>query len=102
MRRVLSSVVALTAAACGDDLHPDSAPIAQATDLTIVAHQDDDLLFMQPDLYDTVRRGGGVTNVYVTAGNGRHGFDLSETRYDGLMQAYGTIDAATALTCRSI
>jgi LmbE family N-acetylglucosaminyl deacetylase len=99
MRWWLCSVLALTAGACGDDLYPDTAPIVPATDLTIIAHQDDDLLFMQPDLYDAVRRGTGVTNVYVTAGNGRHGLDLAETRYDGLMKAYGSIAGARDWVC---
>jgi LmbE family N-acetylglucosaminyl deacetylase len=99
MRRWLHSVVALAAGACGDNLYPDTAPLVPATDLTIVAHQDDDLLLMQPDLYEAVRRGTGVTNVYVTAGNARHGLDLAETRYRGLMQAYATIAHATDWSC---
>src|SRR5689334_20820805 len=99
MRRWQYSVVALAAGACGDDLHPDTAPIVAATDLTILAHPDDDLLFMQPDLYDAVRRGTGVTNVYVTAGNGRHGLDLAGTRSDGLMKAYGAIAGAHDWSC---
>jgi len=87
-------VVALTTGACGDNEPPDlgpGQPLAPASDLTIIAHQDDDLLFMQPDLYDAVKRGGGLTNVYVTAGNGRHGVEAAEPRYDGLMSAYGEI-----------
>ncbi|HEY0988656.1 MAG TPA: PIG-L family deacetylase [Kofleriaceae bacterium] len=99
MRTWLCSVVALAASACGDNLFPDSEPIVAATDLAIVAHQDDDLLFMQPDLYDAVKRGTGVTNVYVTAGNGRHGRDFSERRYDGLMTAYSAIAGANDWSC---
>src|SRR5262245_12656680 len=99
MRTWLYPVVALATGACGDNLFPDSAPIVPATDLTIIAHQDDDLLFMQPDLYDAVKRGTGVTNVYVTAGNGRHGRGFAERRYDGLMTAYGAIAGATDWSC---
>ncbi|MFI9386452.1 PIG-L family deacetylase [Kutzneria sp. NPDC052558] len=36
--------------------------------MQIVAHQDDDLLFMNPDLKDTVNAGRPTTTVYVTAG----------------------------------
>jgi LmbE family N-acetylglucosaminyl deacetylase len=36
--------------------------------MQIVAHQDDDLLFMSPDLQDTVNAGRKTTTVYVTAG----------------------------------
>jgi LmbE family N-acetylglucosaminyl deacetylase len=85
---------AVLAGACGDNLYPDTHPIVPAADLTIVAHQDDDLIFMQPDLYDAVKRKVGVTNVYVTAGNGTQGFGKSEERYDGLMAAYGSIVGA--------
>jgi len=91
MRVWLLVVVVVSAAACGDNRFLDGEPLAAGTDLTIIAHQDDDLLFMQPDLYDAVQRGTGVTNVYVTAGNGNHGLDVAETRYSGLMQAYGAI-----------
>ena len=87
---------AVLAGACGDNLYPDTHPIVSAVDLTVVAHQDDDLLFMQPDLYDAVKRKVGVTNVYITAGNGKQGFDKSEERYDGLMAAYGSIVGAGA------
>ena len=91
--------VAVLAAACGDDLHPATQPIVAASDLTIVAHQDDDLLFIQPDLHDAVKRKTGVTNVYVTAGNSHFGFDFSETRYRGLMAAYGAIAGASDWSC---
>src|SRR5678815_3033697 len=99
MRSWLWSVVVLAAGACGDDLYPDTHPIVPATDLTIVAHQDDDLLLVQPDLYDAVKRKTGVTNVYVTAGNARDGFELSETRYRGLMAAYSAIAGASDWSC---
>ncbi len=36
--------------------------------LQIVAHQDDDLLFMSPDLKDTINAGRPTTTVYLTAG----------------------------------
>ncbi len=34
----------------------------------IVAHQDDDVLFMNPDVYNTVRSGAATVTVYLTAG----------------------------------
>ena len=74
-------------AACGDNELPTGEPLGTAADLTILAHQDDDLILMQPDLYDVVLRGGGLTNVYVTAGNGSHGLDHAEPRYHGLLAA---------------
>lgn len=86
MRRLLGVVIAL--AACGDDRLPDGEPLAPAPDLTVVAHQDDDLIFMQPDVADLAARRGGLTNVYVTAGNGRRGVVAADRRYRGLMEAY--------------
>ena len=37
--------------------------------MNIVAHADDDILFLSPDLLDTIDEGGCVRTVYVTAGN---------------------------------
>ncbi|WP_433174158.1 PIG-L family deacetylase [Actinoallomurus sp. CA-150999] len=39
----------------------------------VVAHPDDDLLFMSPDLAQDIRRGEGVTTVVLTAGEGHAG-----------------------------
>ncbi len=85
------AAAAVAAAACGDNILPAGEPLAPADQLTIVAHQDDDLLLMQPDLYDAVLRGGGVTNVYVTAGNGLRGVEYSELRDVGLFAAYADV-----------
>jgi LmbE family N-acetylglucosaminyl deacetylase len=86
MRRLLLALAAL--AACGDGPLPDGEPLRPAPDLTIVAHQDDDLIFMQPDIAELAARHTGLTNVYVTAGNGRRGRVVAERRYRGLMEAY--------------
>ena len=82
-------VVAVIAAACGDNQHGEGVPLVAAHDLTVIAHQDDDLLFMQPDLIEAARSGNGITNVYVTAGNGMKGAAAANPRYTGLMRAYG-------------
>lgn len=74
--------------ACGDDLVPDAEPLAAAPDLAVVAHPDDDLLFMQPDLGDLVAARTGLTVVYVTAGNGAGGLATAERRYAGVREAY--------------
>ncbi|HSD85973.1 MAG TPA: PIG-L family deacetylase, partial [Kofleriaceae bacterium] len=86
-------------AACGDNLLATGDPLAPAGDLVIVAHQDDDLLFMQPDVLEAVRAGGGVTTVYVTAGNGTKGADASDRRYEGLRSAYSAAAGSTAWRC---
>jgi LmbE family N-acetylglucosaminyl deacetylase len=95
MRRIAGVLVAL--AACRDARLPEGEPLGPAPDLTVVAHQDDDLLFMQPDVADLAARRAGLTNVYVTAGNGRRGIAAADRRYRGLMEAYA---AAAGLESR--
>ncbi|WP_437592049.1 RICIN domain-containing protein [Sorangium sp. So ce1000] len=62
-------------------------------DLYIVAHQDDDLLFMNPDLHGSITAGNTVRTIYVTAGD-NHDFksDLTPPYYvkreDGIKAAY--------------
>jgi len=92
-------VLVVTSAACGDDLYPPGPALAAAEHLTIVAHQDDDLLFMQPDLADLADRRERLTNVYVTAGNATGGVEISDKRNAGLMEAYAEaagVDSAWA------
>jgi LmbE family N-acetylglucosaminyl deacetylase len=85
-------VMAVAAGACGGDSGlPDGDPLAPATELTIVAHPDDDLTFLQPDLYDAVKRGTGATTVYVTIGEGAGDVAAAEARYDGAKSAYAAI-----------
>lgn len=43
--------------------------------LQVVAHPDDDLLFMSPDLFGAVGAGRPSVTVYLTAGEGRAGLD---------------------------
>ncbi len=74
-------------------------PLAQTQDLVVIAHQDDDLLFMQPDVIEAVRAGKGVTSVYVTAGNGNGGVDKADPRYGGLRAAYGAAAGANDWKC---
>ncbi|MFT3694688.1 MAG: PIG-L family deacetylase [Kofleriaceae bacterium] len=89
----MRAVVALALlVACGDDrAQPEGLPLALTQNVAVIAHQDDDLIFMQPDLPEAIVRGEGVTNVYVTAGNSTKGYEFSEPRYTGLMMAYGQI-----------
>lgn len=85
-RALLAALGAL--GACGDNSLPEGEPLEAAAHLTVVAHQDDDLLFMQPDLIDAVEQRTGLVNIYVTAGNGRGDLDTAQRRYDGLEEAY--------------
>jgi LmbE family N-acetylglucosaminyl deacetylase len=90
-------IVLAALVACGDNATPRGPALVPAHDLAIVAHQDDDLLFMQPDLLDAIDR--GVTILYVTAGNDDHDIDYAERRYDGVMAAYADATGRTDWSC---
>lgn len=78
------------------DLRADGVGISQSVwfhlactdDLQVVAHQDDDLLFMSPDLADAIASGRCVRTVYVTAGNDDKGRDYWGERERGIKAAY--------------
>lgn len=88
--------------ACGDKLWDHRAHLDSSHDLVIVAHPDDDLLFIQPDLLEAVGSGNGVTTVYVTAGNASGGIDKAAPRYAGLLQAYGAMAGDVDWHCEHI
>ncbi|MDB4962338.1 MAG: Rhs family protein [Myxococcales bacterium] len=93
-------VLLVASVGCGEDLLPDGPELVPAAHLTIVAHQDDDLLFMQPDLADVADRRAGLTNVYVTAGDGGGGLETAAKRYRGLQEAYAEAAGVTSTwTC---
>jgi LmbE family N-acetylglucosaminyl deacetylase len=54
--------------------------------LNIVAHQDDDLLFLSPDLLHAIQSGRTVRTIFLTAGDA--GSDLWQTREAGVQAAY--------------
>jgi LmbE family N-acetylglucosaminyl deacetylase len=64
----------------------------------VVAHPDDDLLFMSPDLANGIRRGEGVTTVVLSAAEGRAGINDGHDsltyvtqRRQGLQAAYAAM-----------
>ena len=63
-------------------------------DLFLVAHEDDDLLFMNPDVLASIRNGQFVRTIYFTAGNGVNTTDpvINEDywrgREEGIKAAY--------------
>jgi LmbE family N-acetylglucosaminyl deacetylase len=57
--------------------------------LNFVAHQDDDLLFLSPDLLHAMQAGGNVRTVYLTAGDsGVHASSYWQDRESGARAAY--------------
>jgi LmbE family N-acetylglucosaminyl deacetylase len=90
-------LLALAVAACGA-----GPALPRSHDLVIVAHEDDDLLFMQPDVWNAIRLHQPVTVVYVTAGDAGHGVDYAESRIFASKAAYGQVSGLQDWHCRWI
>ncbi|GAA0326926.1 PIG-L family deacetylase [Actinoallomurus spadix] len=74
----------------------------QAGFVQVVAHPDDDLLFMSPDLANDIRRGEAVTTVVLSAGEGHAGMGDAHDplayvaqRRQGLHSAYAAMAGVT-------
>jgi hypothetical protein len=104
-------VVALVLVACGDNVGPCEGPMpappaacttGTCTDLYVVAHEDDDLLFMNPDIASDVAGGHRVIVVYVTAGELGDPSSASywQGRERGMLAAYGSLLAAGQVAYR--
>lgn len=65
-----------------------SAADCATTVLNVVAHQDDDLLFMSPDLIDDVTGGACVVTVFLTAGDAGGSAEYWQARERGSQAAY--------------
>lgn len=60
-------------------------------DLIIVAHPDDDLLFMNPDIQQTIQEKGCILTVYLTAAERGEGIDYMLGREAGVRAAYANM-----------
>lgn len=67
------------------------ASCKQPTTMNIVAHEDDDLLFMNPDLIGDIKAGNCVRTVYVTAGDAGLGSFYWLGREQGSEAAYSSM-----------
>lgn len=65
---------------------------SKPTVLNIVAHEDDDLLFLSPDLIDSIKAGNCVRTVYVTAGDAGSDGLYWLSREQGSKAAYDVMD----------
>ncbi len=61
------------------------------TVMQFVAHQDDDLLFMSPDVNNEIKAGNCVRTVYFTAGDAGHSQSYWLERQRGAKAAYNTL-----------
>lgn len=90
-------LIALLAASCGA-----SPALPSSHDVVVVAHQDDDLLFMQPDLWNVIQHRQPVTIVYVTAGDAGAGVAYATSRITASKAAYGWMGGSQDWRCRWI
>lgn len=70
---------------------PTTACATGKTYVSVIAHQDDDLLFMNPDIQTILRDGNCVRTVYLTAGDSGGGTEYEATRLKGAQAAYDTM-----------
>ena len=61
---------------------------ATTVTLNIVAHEDDDLLFLSPDLLHAIQTGGKVRTVFITAGDSGNNATYWQGRQAGTQVAY--------------
>jgi hypothetical protein len=89
-------VIGACASACGDNDIPIAPPLAHSDTLFLAAHEDDDMIFMQPELVGRLARGESTTTVYAsTAGpDGRGRFVFYSA-----MVAYGKLAGSDAWDC---
>ncbi len=67
--------------------------------LNIVAHEDDDLLFLSPDLLHAIQTGRTVRTIFLTAGDSGSGADYWQSREVGVQAAYAQMcDVANSWT----
>jgi len=59
--------------------------------LNVVAHPDDDLLFLSPDLAGAIRTGVPVTTIFLTSGDGGRASSYWKEREEGIRRAYAVM-----------
>jgi LmbE family N-acetylglucosaminyl deacetylase len=67
------------------------------TDMNIVAHQDDDLLFMNPDILKSIRAGHCIRTIYMTAGDAGADSYYWVSREHGAEAAYSKMIGSDAV-----
>jgi hypothetical protein len=71
-----------------DRLVPSGVPLR---DLSIVAHEDDSLVFMNPDLQRSIAAGNYVETIVMTAGDAGLGVDYANSREQGTLAGYAQL-----------
>ena len=70
---------------------PASVGCATTVDMSVWAHYDDDLLFLNPTLSDAIRNGHCVRTVFLTASDAGRGGVYASARELGILRAYNTM-----------
>jgi LmbE family N-acetylglucosaminyl deacetylase len=65
-----------------------ASSVASGKTLNIVAHEDDDLLFLSPDLLHAIQAGRSVRTVFLTAGDAGNDASYWTGREEGMRAAY--------------
>jgi hypothetical protein len=90
-------LLALAAVGCGDNL-TDPPAVEPAETLIVIAHFDDDMIFMQPDLH-TALTSGSVTTVYVSSGDQRHGSARAAHSFMAARMGYSSVTGSLDWNC---
>ncbi len=88
----------LLLAACGDNLPGPGPDIVPAHTMFLIAHYDDDMIFMQPELLDALHAGSMMT-VYVTSGDQVYGDAHSDELFHAARIAYSSVTGAADWDC---
>ena len=94
-RRSFLALIPLFVAGAGHSQAASASSQTPGATLTVVAHEDDELLFMSPDLLHAIRAGVAVRTVYLTAGDDGMPASYWMTREEGPRAAYALM-AGTA------
>ncbi|WP_329611624.1 PIG-L family deacetylase [Kitasatospora herbaricolor] len=94
-RLVAALVTAVMAAAPLTAAQPARAAQPAPRIVQIIAHPDDDLLFMSPDLSNSIKAHIPITTVYLSAGEADLGVDYAKQRQAAAMAAYSQMLGVT-------
>ena len=88
IKEFLSELLSLRLRVRASTTSSNSATVTLPRDLAIVAHLDDDLLFMNPDIMTSIRAGNTVRTIYITAMIASDEEDYWCSREQGVQAAY--------------
>jgi hypothetical protein len=97
-RPLHAALIACALAGCGDNLKPIGPPLEHSDTLFLGAHNDDDFIFMEPDLEARLGTGSSTTIYATTAGPDGPNLNLMEAA----KVAYGTTVGSQHWECGTI